>query len=92
MHNLILSPINPDTLIDRVAEKTFNLLKNSRLGESKDASEELLTQDEAAKFLKCTTTSLFRLRKADKIKQYGLGGKRYYKKSELLEALTVVNN
>jgi hypothetical protein len=57
-----------------------------------ECPEELLTQDEAAKFLKCTTTSLFRLRKADKIKQYGLGGKRYYKKSELLEALTVVNN
>lgn len=49
--------------------------------------EQLLTPEEAAKFLKSTTTSLWRMRKAGKIKLYGLAGKRYYKKTELLNAL-----
>ncbi len=49
--------------------------------------EELLTPEEAAKFLKCTTTSLWRMRKAGTIRLYGLAGKRFYKRSELLNSL-----
>ena len=53
--------------------------------------EDLLTPEDAAKFLKVTSTSLWRMRKSGKIKLYGLGGKRYYKKSELLNALEVLH-
>jgi len=90
MYNVVLSPITPGDLIDKIAAKTAEVLAGKFSTNSENDPEDLLTPEEAAKFLKVTSTSLWRMRKAGKIKLYGLGGKRYYKKSELLNALEVL--
>lgn len=80
----------PLARIKPIAKEWFKEVVNEFLIEKEPETsdhESLLTPDEAAKFLKSTTTSLWRMRKAGKIKLYGLSGKRYYKKSELLNSL-----
>jgi hypothetical protein len=91
MNNLVLTPIHWADLVEKTALRTAEIISGLP-PRVKEETEELLTTEETTKFLKCTTTNVWRLEKSGKIKRYGLGGKRYYKKSELLEALTVVNN
>lgn len=57
---------------------------------SKHQSEELLTRDEACKFLKIDSSTLWAWTTKKKVKAYGIGARRYYKRSELLESLTLL--
>lgn len=58
--------------------------------QSKHQSEELLTREEACEFLKVDSSTLWAWTNKKKIKAYGIGARRYYKRSELLESLTIV--
>ena len=58
--------------------------------QSKDNSEELLTREETCQFLKIDSSTLWAWTKASKVKAYGIGARRYYKRSELLECLTLL--
>jgi len=53
-------------------------------------SEELLTREEACNFLKIDSSTLWSWTNKKKIKAYGIGARRYYKRSELLESLTLL--
>ena len=57
---------------------------------SKDNSEELLTREETCKFLKIDSSTLWAWTNNGKVKAYGIGARRYYKRSELLECLTLL--
>lgn len=57
---------------------------------SKHQSEELLTRDEACQFLKIDSSTLWAWSLKGKVKAYGIGARRYYKRSELLESLTLL--
>lgn len=54
------------------------------------ASEELLTKKAVCELLKVTPTTLWRWQNQGKIIAYGIGKNRYYKKTEILELLTLV--
>ena len=56
----------------------------------KVTSEELLTRDETCKFLKIDSSTLWSWTKKSKVKAYGIGARRYYKRSELIESLTLL--
>ncbi len=58
--------------------------------QSKNNSEELLTREEACKFLKIDSSTLWAWTNKQKVKAYGIGARRYYKKSELMESLTLL--
>ena len=58
--------------------------------ESKKFKEELLTRDEACAFLKINSSTLWSYTNKGRVKAYGLGARRYYKRSELLECLTLL--
>jgi hypothetical protein len=58
--------------------------------QSKDNSEELLTRDQTCNFLKIDSSTLWAWTNKQKVKAYGLGARRYYKRSELLESLTLL--
>ncbi|QBK77379.1 helix-turn-helix domain-containing protein [Myroides odoratimimus] len=87
MENLLLSPINTDTLIEKIAQRTAELLINQTPQRQETEKEELLTRSEAMQFLKITTATLWRYEKKGKITSHGIGGKRYFKKSELEQSL-----
>ena len=56
--------------------------------QSKDNSEELLTRDQTCEFLKIDSSTLWSWTNKQKVQAYGIGARRYYKRSELLESLT----
>ncbi|WP_310560672.1 helix-turn-helix domain-containing protein [Flavobacterium sp.] len=58
--------------------------------QTKDNSEELLSRDETCKFLKIDSSTLWAWTNNGKVKAYGIGARRYYKRSELMECLTLL--
>lgn len=56
----------------------------------KDNSEELLTREQTCDFLKIDSSTLWAWTNKQKVKAYGIGARRYYKRSELLECLTLL--
>ena len=58
--------------------------------ETKNYNEELLTREETCKFLKIDSSTLWSYTNKGKVKAYGIGARRYYKRSELLECLTLL--
>ena len=58
--------------------------------QSKENSEELLTREETCQFLKIDSSTLWAWTNKQKVKAYGIGARRYYKRSELLECLTLL--
>jgi hypothetical protein len=58
--------------------------------QSKDNSEELLTREQTCQFLKIDSSTLWAWTNKQKVKAYGIGARRYYKRSELLECLTLL--
>lgn len=58
--------------------------------QSKDNSEELMTREETCQFLKVDSSTLWAWTNQGKVSAYGIGARRYYKRSELLECLTLL--
>ncbi|GAA4292710.1 helix-turn-helix domain-containing protein [Aestuariibaculum suncheonense] len=58
--------------------------------ESTKFTEELLTREETCKFLRVDSSTLWAWTNKGKVKAYGIGARRYYKRSELLESLTLL--
>ena len=58
--------------------------------QDKDNSEELLTREETCKFLKIDSSTLWAWTNKGKVLAHGIGARRYYKRSELLECLTLL--
>lgn len=57
-------------------------------GETQLDPDVLLTREETALFLKISLTTLWKWTNSGKLRSYGLGNRRYYKKSEVLASLT----
>jgi hypothetical protein len=58
--------------------------------QAKHQSEELLTREETCQLLKINSSTLWAWTFKGKVKAYGIGARRYYKRSELLESLTLL--
>ena len=58
--------------------------------QTKDNSEELMTREETCKFLKIDSSTLWAWTNNGKVKAYGIGARRYYKKTEIMECLTLL--
>ncbi|QKJ63352.1 helix-turn-helix domain-containing protein [Flavobacterium sp. M31R6] len=56
----------------------------------KENSEELLTREETCQFFKIDSSTLWAWTNSGKVKAHGIGSRRYYKRSELLECLTLL--
>ena len=57
---------------------------------SKNDDQELLTREETCKFLKIDSSTLWAWTNKGKVLAHGIGARRYYKRSELLECLTLL--
>ncbi|MBD0778248.1 helix-turn-helix domain-containing protein [Maribacter sp. ANRC-HE7] len=56
----------------------------------KEIGDILLCRDEVCKLFQIDSSTLWHWTNKGKVKAYGIGNRRYYKKSELLESLTPV--
>lgn len=55
---------------------------------TQSANDDLLTREQTCKLLQIDSSTLWHWTNKGKVKAYGIGNRRYYKRSELLEALT----
>ena len=58
--------------------------------QTRDNSEELLTREDTCKFLHIDSSTLWAYTNRGKVKAYGIGARRYYKRSEIMECLTLL--
>ena len=88
MHNLVLSPISTDDLIERIAERTAELLKTGKKEQGLQVQQnDLIVRKEALELLNISSSTLWLYEKEGKIQGYGVKGKRYYKRSEILKSI-----
>lgn len=73
-----------NSLSKKLAEITKSLSKNND-------DDVLLTRDETCKFLKIDSSTLWSWTNKGKVKAYGIGSRRYYKKSELLDSMQLLS-
>lgn len=87
MHNLVLSPIDPEKLISSISERvTANILKAVR-DESFNESEKILTITQASELLNLTVPTLYSKVSKSEIPFMKRSKRLYFSKVELLEYL-----
>ncbi len=87
MHNVVLSPIDPEKLINSISERvTANILK--AVGKQNlpfDHPEQLLTIQEASDFLNLKVPTLYSKVSRNEIPYMKRAKRLYFSKSELME-------
>jgi len=84
---------NPFALLNERLDRIEKLLTDRPVQEVEPPHQptdetDLLTPKETAELLRISIPTLWRWQKKGKVKCYGIGGKRYYKRSEIVESLT----
>jgi len=87
MHNFVLSPIDPETLISSISERvTANILKAVQNNNpTTDQPEQLLTIQEAAEFLRLTVPTMYSKVSKGELPVMKRGKRLYFSRTELLE-------
>jgi hypothetical protein len=88
---ILLQNLTVEQLQQLIGTSVRNGIQEFQSGiQSKDNSEELLTREQTCDFLKIDSSTLWAWTNKQKVKAYGIGARRYYKRSELLECLTLL--
>lgn len=89
MHNFVLSPIDPEKLINSISERvTANILKAVRNEQpTTDQPEQLLTIQEAAEFLSLTVPTMYSKVSKGELPVMKRSKRLYFSRTELLEYL-----
>lgn len=78
-----------EPFINRIAIRTAEIIQSNQTAYSEQTEDDdLIVSKEACRLLKCTPVTLWRWEKKGRVKSYGICGKKYFKRSELLESLT----
>jgi len=87
MHNLVLSPIDPETLISSISERvTANILKAVQNNNpTTDQPEQLLTIQEAAEFLSLAVPTIYSKVSKGELPVMKRSKRLYFSRTELLE-------
>lgn len=76
--------------IELILEKISSIesdLNNLKLNFQPKEPEELMTRQETAEYLKIDSTTLWHWTNKNKVTAYGIGARRYYKRSEIINSL-----
>jgi len=73
-------------LFDKKLRRQFEAFKKDL--SNQHSNDELLTRDQTCQFLQINSSTLWAWTNKGKVKAYGIGNRRYYKRSELLQCLT----
>ncbi|MGY5851863.1 helix-turn-helix domain-containing protein [Salegentibacter sp. F14] len=91
MENIFLQGTTTDKLVDLISQDVKRQLEAFKKElTNEQANDELLTREEACQFLKINSSTLWAWTNKGKVKAYGIANRRYYKRSELIEYLTVL--
>jgi len=87
-NSILLQNVSTEQLVNLIDERTQKLLNNLKkdLLDQK-ANDELLTRKQACEFLQINSSTLWHWTNKGRVTALGIANRRYYKRSELLEAL-----
>jgi len=85
--SILLQNVSPERLTELIEDGIKSQLKNLKKEISTHDPNELLTRSETCKFLQIDSSTLWHWTNKGKVIAYGIGNRRYYKKSELLKSL-----
>ena len=90
-NSIILENLTVDQLQQLIGTTVRNsIVELQKQIQTQSDNEALMTRDETCQFLKVDSSTLWAWTNQGKVKAYGIGARRYYKKSELLECLTLL--
>lgn len=88
---ILLKELSVEQLQQLIGTSVKNgILELQRELQTKEDNEELLTREETCNFLKIDSSTLWAWTNKGKVIAYGIGARRYYKRSELLQCLTLL--
>lgn len=91
-NKILLQNVTINELVDMFNNSFNNQIKSIIKEIDKEKSNDiLLTRKEVCEMFKINPSTLFHWVKKGKIKAYGISGRRYYKKAELINSLTLLN-
>ncbi|MDI1257117.1 MAG: helix-turn-helix domain-containing protein [Flavobacterium sp.] len=89
-NSILLQNLSPEELSDLINKSVKGQLDIFLKDLNTSDPDELLTREETCKFLQIDSSTLWHWTNKGKVKAYGIGNRRYYKKSEILECLTLL--
>lgn len=87
MNELQLVQVTPPQLFELINQSLKVQLKKLKQDLTEKLQETLLTRPETAEFLKISTSTLSKWTSEGTLSSYGIGGRVYYKRSEIEKAL-----
>jgi|TARA_B110000977_G_scaffold24539_1_gene29955 predicted oxidoreductase len=88
--SIILQNLNTTDLTQLIKDGVKSQLEDLKKTLNTHNPDELLTREQTCKFLQIDSSTLWAWTNKGKVKAYGIGNRRYYKKAELLESLQLV--
>ncbi|MFG6685209.1 helix-turn-helix domain-containing protein [Mariniflexile sp. HNIBRBA6329] len=86
--SILLSEMTPEQLRDLVDSSVRGQLIDFKKSLANlQANDELLSREEACAFLKIDPSTLWHWTNKGKVMAFGIGNRRYYKRSQLLECI-----
>ena len=89
-NSILLQEVSPDDLTQLIKEGLKSQLEDFKKEINTHNPVELLTRTETCKLLQIDSSTLWHWTNKRKVKAYGIGARRYYKRSELMECLTLL--
>ena len=90
-NSILLQNVSPERLTELIKDGVKNQLADFKETFNTHNPDELLTRTETCKFLQIDSSTLWAWTNKGKVKAYGIGNRRYYKKAELLASLKPLN-
>jgi len=87
MHNLVLSPIDPETLIKSISDRVTSNILEALTPSTPTDQKELLSLKEAAKFLSLSTATIYSKVSRRELPTMKKNGRLYFMQSELMDYL-----
>jgi hypothetical protein len=88
--SIILQNLNTTDLTQLIKDGVKSQLEDFKKTLNTHNPDELLTREQTCKFLQIDSSTLWAWTNKGKVKAYGIGNRRYYKKAELLESLQLI--
>jgi hypothetical protein len=89
--SILLQYLNTADLTQLIKDGVKSQLNDFKENFNTQNPDELLTRTETCKYLQIDSSTLWHWTNKGKVKAYGIGNRRYYKKAELLESLKRLN-
>lgn len=87
-NSILLQNVSPEQFKELMTNVFKTQLEDFKNNFNTHNPDELLTREQTCELLQIDSSTLWHWTNKGKVKAYGIGNRRYYKKAELLECLT----